>query len=126
MRIKNFSLQVGSKIFKCLSDEARIRIISLLYQFDQVCVTDIETVLEFTQAKTSRHLVYLKNAGILLTKKQDQYVYYYIKEELLDIISSMVFFFEKDQVLNEDKETYEDLFAQQALAVCKSNVKKWS
>ena len=35
----------------------------------------------------SRHLIYLKNSGILASRKLNQWVFYQIKEEVLDIVN---------------------------------------
>ena len=63
MRLKNFNLLLGSQIFKACADESRLRILNLIFSNGEMCITDLEQILEFTQAKTSRHLIYLKNAG---------------------------------------------------------------
>jgi Predicted transcriptional regulators len=50
-----------TEILKALSDETRLRILNLLYE-KELCVCDIMGTLEITQAKASRHLIYLRNA----------------------------------------------------------------
>jgi len=125
MRLKNFSLPVGAQVFKALSDESRIRILFLVYKKKEMCISDLEHILEFTQTKTSRHITYLKNSGILNIRKQDQWVFYFIKDELRDIIKQILSFFEKDQKLNKDMETYETLFSNRELSVNKLQKKTW-
>ncbi|MBY0424376.1 MAG: metalloregulator ArsR/SmtB family transcription factor, partial [Cytophagales bacterium] len=85
MRLKNFSLSLGNQIFKSFSDESRVRIMYLLFQNQEMCISDLELILDFTQTKTSRHLIYLKNAGLVSYRKFDQWVFYSIKEEISDI-----------------------------------------
>lgn len=119
MKLKAFSLHFGSQIFKALSDEARIRIIHLLYKNGEMCISDIEQVLDFTQTKTSRHVSYLKNAGLLTYKKVDQWIYYSVKEEVSGVISQMITFLEKDERLVEDQKNYNTLYANNILAVRK-------
>jgi len=63
------------EIFKTLSDQSRIRIISLL-MYDDMCVCEIEAVLKFTQSNASRHLIELKRTGILDSYKKAQWTYY--------------------------------------------------
>ncbi|MDH5610114.1 MAG: metalloregulator ArsR/SmtB family transcription factor, partial [Cyclobacteriaceae bacterium] len=86
MRLKNFSLTIGTQIFKAFSEESRARIIHLLFQYKELTITDLESILDFTQTKTSRHISYLKNSGLLNIRKQDQWVFYSIKEEVSDIV----------------------------------------
>jgi ArsR family transcriptional regulator len=125
MRLKNFSLPVGAQVFKALSDESRIRILYLVYKKKEMCISDLEHILDFTQTKTSRHITYLKNSGILNIRKQDQWVFYFIKDELRDIIKQVLSFFEKDQKLSKDMETYDTLFSNRELSVNKLQKKPW-
>ncbi len=69
-----------TQLFKALSEEARLRILSLLFQ-SELCVCEIEFILDFTQSNTSRHLTLLKNARILKSYKNAQWVYYTISED---------------------------------------------
>ena len=119
MRLKNFSLSYGTQIFKAFSDESRVRIMHLLYQNKEMCISDIEHTLEFTQTKTSRHITYLKNSGLLSYRKHDLYVFYFIKEEVYEIVHQIIRFLEKDQQLKKDLEVYRILFSNRELAANK-------
>ncbi|HBE79899.1 MAG TPA: transcriptional regulator [Firmicutes bacterium] len=78
-------------ILKSLSDETRLRIVNLLYE-KELCVCDIMEVLEISQTKASRHLSYLKNAGIVTDRKQAQWVYYSLAPEgKMKFVHSLVF-----------------------------------
>lgn len=125
MRLKNFSLTFGSQIFKACSDESRVRILYLIFKNKEMCISDLEQILDFTQTKTSRHLIYLKNSGILSTRKHDQWVFYYLKDEVYDIISQIYKFLEKDQTLGKDYETYKTMHSNRELAVNKLATKNW-
>ncbi|MDH5367106.1 MAG: metalloregulator ArsR/SmtB family transcription factor [Cyclobacteriaceae bacterium] len=125
MRLKNFSLPVGAQVFKSLSDESRIRILHLIYKKNEMCISDLEHILDFTQTKTSRHITYLKNSGILNVRKQDQWMFYFIKDELRDIIKQIFAFFDKDQMLKMDIETYNTLFSNRELSANKLEQKTW-
>jgi len=125
MRLKNFSLPFGGQIFKALSDEARIRIMHLLYRNKELTISDLEHILEFTQTKTSRHITYLKNSNIVNARKVDQWVFYSIREEVEDIISQIFTFLNKDNVLQKDQETYEVLKSNRELANSKVQSRGW-
>ncbi|NTV90138.1 MAG: helix-turn-helix transcriptional regulator, partial [Clostridiales bacterium] len=57
----------------------------------ELCVCDIMETLEITQTKASRHLIYLKNAGLVNDRKQAQWVYYSIKpDQSLKFIDSLI------------------------------------
>lgn len=119
MRLKNFSLSLGSQIFKAFSDESRVRIMHLLYQNKEMCISDLEHTLDFTQTKTSRHISYLKNSGLLTARKHDLYVLYSIKEEVYEIVRQVIKFLEKDQQLKHDLEVYQILYSNRELAANK-------
>ncbi len=69
-------------IFKALSDETRLRIVSLLLN-GEMCVCEIEECLSLTQSNASRHLTALKNAGILSSIKHAQWTYYRLSEDFV-------------------------------------------
>lgn len=125
MRLKHFSIQYGSQIFKAFSDESRVRILFLIYQNKQMCISDVEHILDFTQTKTSRHLTYLKNSGIVNARKFDQWVFYAIKDEVYEIISQIFKFLNRDQSLLKDLETYNVLYSNRELALNKPEVQRW-
>lgn len=77
-------------VLKALSDETRLRIINLLYE-QELCVCDLMETLQIPQAKASRHLGCLKNAGLVKDRKQAQWAYYCLsKDEKLTFIDSLV------------------------------------
>ncbi len=116
MRLKNFNLSYGTQIFKSFSDDSRTRIIHLLYRKEELCITDLESILDFTQTKTSRHITYLKNAGMVTARKYDQWVFYSIKEEGYNMVSQIFKFLDKDAILQKDLEVYETMDSNRALA----------
>ncbi len=65
-------------IFKALADETRLEILALLACHDELCVCDIQEVLGIIQSKTSRHLQYLKHAGLLTDRRAGLWVHYRI------------------------------------------------
>jgi ArsR family transcriptional regulator len=67
-----------AQVFKALSDESRLRIINLLFVSGELCVCDIEDIMGFTQTKVSRHLAYLRNAGLVDDRRQGLWILYSI------------------------------------------------
>ncbi len=125
MRLKSFNLTLGSQIFKACADESRLRILSLIVMNGEMCISDLEKILDFTQAKTSRHLIYLKNSGILTYKRYNHWVFYEIKDEVEDIIKQVFQFVNKDQQLQKDQQVYQTLYTNRELAVNKLQIKEW-
>ncbi|KAA3439768.1 ArsR/SmtB family transcription factor [Rufibacter hautae] len=117
MRLKHFNVSFGEQVFKAMSDVSRIRVLNLLMRNKELCIADLELVLDFTQTKTSRHLIYLKNTGLVSYRKQDQWAFYYIKDEMLDFLQQMFGYLEKDPLLLKDQEVYQTLFSNRELAI---------
>ena len=68
-------LQAMDRVFKALADPTRLRIVGLL-QRDAVCVCHIHDSLKISQPKASRHLAYLRRAGVVSSEKRGLWVYY--------------------------------------------------
>lgn len=124
MRLKHFNLQLGTQILKSFSDESRIRILYLLHKNQEMCISDLEAVLDFTQTKTSRHLIYLKNAGLVTSRKLDQWTYYAIKEEVADFVDIIFKYLDRDADLLKDQKNYVTMFNNRELAASKLTNRK--
>ena len=85
----------------------------------EMCISDLERILEFTQAKTSRHLIYLKNSGILSSRKHNTWAFYSVKDEVIDILKQMMEFVKRDPVLQRDLQVFHTLFTNRELALNK-------
>ena len=70
------------QVMKALSDETRMRILNILKDGD-LCVCEIEVLLDINQSNASRHLNKLTNAKILDYYKVAKYVYYKINEDTI-------------------------------------------
>lgn len=70
------------QVMKALSDETRIRILNLLKD-GEMCVCEIETVLNISQSNASRHLTKLTTAKIVDYYKVNKYVYYKMDQETI-------------------------------------------
>src|SRR5581483_9243473 len=65
--------------FKALADANRLRILNLLLH-GELCVCDIQFVLQASQPNVSRHLAYLKNSGLVLDRRDGFRIFYRIAE----------------------------------------------
>lgn len=63
-------------LFRAFADRTRLRVLSILRAEPELCVCDIMTVLRLPQAKTSRHLAYLRKAGLVRVWKQGLWSHY--------------------------------------------------
>ena len=73
-RTKQFDLP---KFFKALGDTTRLRLLNLMGE-QEVCVCYFAEVLGAPQPKISRHLAYLRNAGIVLARREGKWMHYRI------------------------------------------------
>ena len=117
IRVKSFDLKKGVELFNAFNDEARIRIVNLIYHHQEMCITDLELILDFTQTKTSRHLGFLKNSGVLKSRKVDQWSYYFLNSAFVEFVSQLYIFMEKDSTLLNDLEEYKTLYSNNELAI---------
>lgn len=63
-------------VFRAFADRTRLRILHLLRQREEICVCDLMRVLKLPQAKVSRHLAYLRRAGLVSGRRQEQWMHY--------------------------------------------------
>jgi ArsR family transcriptional regulator, arsenate/arsenite/antimonite-responsive transcriptional repressor len=68
-------LQEMETLFKALADATRLRILGLLLS-GEVCVCDIHESLKIPQPKASRHLAYLRRAGLVDTRREGLWIHY--------------------------------------------------
>ncbi|EQM72373.1 metalloregulator ArsR/SmtB family transcription factor [Stutzerimonas stutzeri] len=69
-------------LFKCLADETRARAALLIAQEGELCVCELVCALDDSQPKVSRHLAQLRACGLLLDRRQGQWVYYRLNPAL--------------------------------------------
>jgi ArsR family transcriptional regulator len=126
MRLKHFNIDLGAQIFLACSDTSRLRILNLIMTNGEMCITDLENILEFTQTKTSRHLIYLKNSGILTSRKFNQWMFYQIKDEVYDITQQIFQFLRRDAQLQKDQQVFQTMYTNRELTLNKLKMKPLS
>jgi ArsR family transcriptional regulator len=70
-------------VFHALSDPTRLRILSLLERNER-CVCELTDALGAAQSRLSFHLKILKEAGLLVDRKEGRWVYYRLDPEALE------------------------------------------
>lgn len=85
------------EILKVLGDDNRLRIMNILMRHE-LCVCEIEVILEMTQSNVSRHLGKLKRVGIIESTKDAQWIHYKVDEvfnreniKLIDYLKEKIF-----------------------------------
>lgn len=77
-------------LMKLLSDETRLKLVLLILQEEELCVCELMTALDVSQPKISRHLAMLKKEALLIDRKQKQWVFYRINNELTQWVKCLV------------------------------------
>ncbi|MFQ7472622.1 MAG: ArsR/SmtB family transcription factor [Anaerovoracaceae bacterium] len=71
-----------AKISDALAHPARIKIFRYIMQQNKertkVCNKDLVSYFDYSQATISQHVKKLNDAGLLQTKREDRYSYYYV------------------------------------------------
>lgn len=82
------------RLFRAFSDRTRLRILHLLRD-GELCVCDLVSILRVPQPTASRHLAYLRRAGLVQVRKERSWSYYALAEprnsfhvKLLECLSS--------------------------------------
>jgi ArsR family transcriptional regulator len=65
----------AAHLLKALADPTRLRIVTLLSQ-GELCVCHIQDALSLSQSNVSRHLRILRLAGIVIDRREGQWVHY--------------------------------------------------
>lgn len=65
--------------FAALADENRLRLLYLMKE-GEICVCYLQGVLQANQPKISRHLAYLKRAGLVEARRDGKWMHYCLKK----------------------------------------------
>lgn len=69
------SLRAADRLFRALADPTRLRLLNLLVA-GELCVCDIMELLDLPQSTASRHLAYLRRAGLVETRRAGKFAHY--------------------------------------------------
>jgi ArsR family transcriptional regulator len=81
-------LKALDTLFKALADPTRLRILGLLLT-GEVCVCHIHESLKIPQPKASRHLAYLRRAGLVDTRREGLWVYYRLGRATTPVVAAV-------------------------------------
>jgi ArsR family transcriptional regulator len=70
--------------FKALADETRLRIIRLLMTRGEMCVCKFMPLLGLTQSNVSFHLMTLKHAGFITSRKEGRWMLYSLNRKAFE------------------------------------------
>lgn len=92
--------------FKALADSNRLRIMNLLLH-GELCVCDIQRVLDSPQPNVSRHLAYLRNASLVLDRRDGLRMFYRLNDANSHVLGALFEFLR--QAFNREKSLQDDV-----------------
>src|ERR1044072_2501003 len=85
--------QETARRFQATPDPPRLRIVQLLRHGER-CVCDLTEAADTAQSRLSFHLRVLKDAGLLVDRRDGRWVYYQLQQKALDKLGSALSSFE--------------------------------
>jgi biotin operon repressor len=101
------------KLFKCLSDASRLRIIQSLTQGDMYTELLAER-LELTPPTVSFHMKKLEDAGLVVSRKEQYYTVYSLNRDVLEKTLSEVAASEPEQI--DEQQKREEVYRQKVIS----------
>lgn len=103
-KLKSFDKDL---FFKALADRTRLRLLNLIRD-DEVCVCFFVEILKTNQPKISRHLAYLRRAGIVGARREGSWMHYRIVEpsdlDAARVLRDVMSWLASDQEMQRDRD----------------------
>lgn len=112
-------------ITKALADESRVRILLALNRREELCVCQLIDMLQLAPSTVSKHLFILRNAGLILGRKDGRWMYYrlnrqhapeVVKSALVWVVSSSA----EAPIVRQDQQRLAASLSQPAAGFCKT------
>ena len=101
------------EIFQMLGDQTRLRALALMQDQGELCVCELVAALDLSQPKISRHLAALRDAGLLTSRRDAQWVFYHITPTLPDwqqqVVSAALTGIKDEAILKQDATRLQDM-----------------
>jgi ArsR family transcriptional regulator len=83
------SLEKAARLFHALSDETRLELLDRLQNGEQ-CVCELTDAIKAAQSRLSFHLKVLKDAGLILDRREGRWMYYSINRDAIEDLQDWV------------------------------------
>lgn len=104
MTTKRFDKEL---FFRALADRTRLRLLNLMGT-EEVCVCFFVEVLKTNQPKISRHLAYLRRAGIVGARREGPWMHYRVVEptdaDAVEVLRKVMVWLANDVEMQRDRE----------------------
>ena len=85
----NKDVEKTARLFHALSDETRLALIGRLQGGEQ-CVCELMDTMKAAQSRLSFHLKVLKDAGIIVDRREGRWMYYSINRDAIENLQEWV------------------------------------
>ena len=100
---KTFSME---RLFRALADRTRLRVLNLMGE-QELCVCYFVVILGMSQPKVSRHLAYLRNAGVVRSRREGKWMHYRLvqpeNEAAVRILKDLLAWMKNDPEMQRDR-----------------------
>lgn len=101
-----------AQLLRAIDQPVRLRILMAIGQSES-CVCHLEAILGLRQAYISQHLMALRQAGLLTTRRDGRYIFYQLSDQrLLDLIQLT------GVITGVEDDTLQALFQTEPLSLC--------
>jgi len=81
--LPNAEVERQARVFNALGSETRLKILRLLLDYDEMCVSDIVKNVGGAASTVAHHLHTLEDAGLILSRRHGRSTYYTVRKEEL-------------------------------------------
>lgn len=78
-----------SQVYALAGNDARLKILYLIQQQNELCPCDLSDILQMTVPAVSQHLRKLKDASLVRTRKSGQTIFYSIIPDQVNVINQL-------------------------------------
>lgn len=104
MAAKSYNME---SLFAALADRTRLRLLNLMRN-DEICVCYFVEILRTNQPKISRHLAYLRRAGVVSARREGKWMHYRIVEpsdpHAARVMKEVLEWLARDREMQRDRE----------------------
>jgi DNA-binding transcriptional ArsR family regulator len=111
-------------VTKALSDENRVRILLALSEKEELCVCHLIDLLELAPSTVSKHLFLLKNARLIVGRKDGRWMHYRLNNKqgapslVVEALEWIVKSVSDDPVIKSDRDRLEKILSVPQQASC--------
>jgi ArsR family transcriptional regulator len=83
-------VETACSTFAALSDPIRLRLMTLMVEYGELCVCEMTHALAIPQPKASKHLAVLRAAGVVRMRRDAQWVLYAPEPEAAAALQAVI------------------------------------